>query len=263
MADLLPHHRRAALALNAAFLNHRTAHLNPEEMDAMGLAEARTILADNATRWEQRGHTRLGWAANMMNSSRREAHGLSEPIVGAMLEDQVLDDGQRVDLARFNDPLIGAALAVRLNMDPPAQGCNTADIRRCASALLAAIVIYDTRITDSTSGIAQQADNGGFGAAVIAQRGKAFTKVDAKSVVATLTHDRTDVGSGSGMSLMGDPVEAGAWITNTVGTMGKALHEGDLILLGSCTKVVPLTEGHWKAAIPMLGEISLTVTRNT
>lgn len=261
MAELLPHHRRAALVLNAATLNHRTAELTTDVLHDMALDQARTIVADNVSRWEQRGHRCLGWSGNLINPSRREAYGLNEPIVGAIMDTTMVEDGQRVDLARFNTPLIGAGLAIRLNMDLPASGCKTTDIRRCASALLSGLVIYDSRIINNKSGIALQADNGGIGLVVIGQRGKAFTKVDAKSVVATLSHNGKERGTGSGMSLMGDPVETGAWIANQIGAIGRPAREGDVLFLGSCTPVEPLTEGTWTAAIPMLGEVSLTATR--
>lgn len=261
MAELLPHHRRAALALNAATLNHRIAQLSPDVFAAMGLFEARTIVTDNVARWEQRGHSVHGWAANMMNPSRRAAHGLAEPIIGAVMDTNVIDDHQHIDLARFHTPLIGAGLAIRLNMDLPATEINTTDIRRCASALLTALVIYDSRLADSDNGIAQQADNGGFGAAVIAQRGKAFTKVDAKSVVATLSHEGKEVNTASGKSLMGDPLEAGAWIANALCAMGRPAREGDLLILGSCTNVSPLSAGTWQASIPMLGDVTMTTNR--
>lgn len=261
MAELLPHHRRAALVLSAATLNHRTAELSADEITDMTLDQARTIVADNVCRWEQRGHQSMGWSVNLVNPSRREAYGLSEPIVGAIMDHAMIEDGQRVDLARFNNPLIGAGLAIRLNMDLPVSGCKTTDIRRGTSALLAGLVVYDSHIINNESGVALQADNGGIGLVVIAQRGKAFTKVDAKSVVATLSHNGKERGSGSGMSLMGDPVETGAWIANQIGAMGRPAREGDVLFLGSCTPVEPLTEGTWTAAIPMLGEVSLTATR--
>lgn len=258
MVELLPHHRRAALILNAATLNHRTAELGADTLDDMSLDQARTIMVDNVGRWEQRGHQCLGWSVNLVNPSRRTSYGLDEPIVGAIMDTTVIEDGQRVDLARFNSPLVGAGLAIRLNMDLPASDCKTTDIRRCASALLAGLIVYDSRIVDNTSGVALQADNGGIGIVVIAQRGKAFTKVDAKSVVATLSHNGKERGEGSGMSLMGDPVEAGAWIANQVGALGRPAYEGDVLFLGSCTPLEPLTEGTWTASIPMLGEVSFT-----
>lgn len=261
MVDLLPHHRRAALVLNAATLNHRIAELSPDELNAMTLDQAKTIMVDNVGRWEHRSHHVVGWAANLVNPSRRAAHGLDTPIVGAIMDYAVVEDGQRIGLSRFTNPIIGAGLAIRLNMDLPTQNCTTLDIRRCASALLAGLVVYDSRIINNESGIALQADNGGIGLVAIAARGKAFTKVDAKSVVATLRHNRNEVGTGSGMSLMGDPVEMGAWIANHIGAIERPAREGDVLFLGSCTPIVHLTEGTWTAAIPMLGEISLTVTQ--
>lgn len=262
MADLLPHHRRAALTLNAATLNHRTVMLRPEEMAGMGLGEARRIVTDNVERWAQRGLTRVGWGSTMMNPSRQEAHGIDEPIVGALMASMVVEDGQRVALERFHQPLIGATLAFRMNMDLPDQSVSKVDIRRCTSAIHAAITVADTRLEDGSSGIAQQADNGGLGLVVMTGRGKALTKVDVTTVLATVTHNGKEVGSGSGRSLMGDPIEAAAWVATTVAQMGCPVKANEVIVLGACTPVVPLTPGEWTVSVPILGECTLSAIAN-
>lgn len=259
MSDLLPHHRRAALALNAATLNHRVAALSTGELADMSLDDGRTIVADNVHRWIQRGYALKGWSANMMNPSRQEAHGLNEPIVGAVMDHSVIEDGQHIDLSRFHTPLIGTAMVVRLNMELPQHGCTTLDIRRCVSSVLAGLLIVDSRLEDPSNGIAQQADNGGFGAIVLPQRGKALTKVDVKSALATLTHEGKTIGEGSGMTLMGDPLEAATWMANVIGDMGERVGEGDVLVIGACTPTVPLTPGTWTGAIQMVGEVTLKV----
>ncbi|WP_336249747.1 hypothetical protein [Stomatohabitans albus] len=263
MAELLPHHRRAALALNAAVLHHRIASLSQDELGDMDIEQGRIIVADNTARWLQRGLTLGGWAANLMNPSCRDAYGLHEPIVGAVMANTVVDDGQTIDLSRFHAPTIGGGLVFRMNMDLPTRESTTVDIRRSVSAVLAALIIYDSRLEVSANGIALQADNGGFGGAVIAARGKALTKVDVKSAVATLIHNGKEMGSGAGKSLMGDPVEAAAWIVNVVCAMGYSIREGQELILGTCTPIQPLRTGTWRVSIPMVGDVSLTVTQNT
>jgi 2-oxo-3-hexenedioate decarboxylase/2-keto-4-pentenoate hydratase len=82
---------------------------------------------------------------------------------------------------------------------------------------------------------------------------------DLGTVVGSLSADGLEVGRGHGRDVLGHPLAALAWLTNTLPDHGRTLKNGDVVLLGSVVQVAWLDgPGRISAAFDRLGAADVT-----
>ena len=67
-------------------------------------------------------------------------------------------------------------------------------------------------------------------------------------VACTLVVDDEPLRSGHGRDVLGDPLEALAWLANTLGERGVGLHAGEIVLPGAFVAAAPVQAGDSVAA---------------
>jgi len=66
------------------------------------------------------------------------------------------------------------------------------------------------------------------------------------------------VGTGSGAATMGSPVNAIAWLANTLGALGIPLKAGEVVLSGSLAAMFPIAAGdNYRVTIGGIGSCSM------
>jgi len=74
-----------------------------------------------------------------------------------------------------------------------------------------------------------------------------------------LYKNREFIDSAQGSAVMGNPIEAVAWLANEVGAYNISLNPGEVILAGALSKALPIEKGDiFKAVFEHLGTVSAT-----
>jgi len=85
--------------------------------------------------------------------------------------------------------------------------------------------------------------------------------IDLSTARGTMVINGQQVGEGKGGDVMGHPLEALAWLANTLAARGKSLSQGMLVMTGSIVSTKFLNAGdNATASIEGLGEARLKVT---
>jgi len=104
--------------------------------------------------------------------------------------------------------------------------------------------ICDSRIDDWKIKIQDTvADNASAGAFLLGDNAVSPHKVDLKTCGMILEKNGQIVGTGAGAATLGHPLNAVAWLANTLGALGIPLKAGEVILSGSLANMVPAQPG--------------------
>ena len=139
---------------------------------------------------------------------------------------------------------------------------NAADVIRATDFVLPALEIVDSRyngrgkkmLVDSIS------DAAACGLVVLGGRPMTLTDIDVRRVSASLLINGDTMESGSAQAVMGNPINAVAWLANKLHEFGVSMEPGNVILSGSFIKAIPFEAGDSIVALfDQLGEVTLMV----
>ena len=133
---------------------------------------------------------------------------------------------------------------------------------RRSAAYMAAIEIVDDRYVDwrKTDAATLIADDYFAAGAVLGPPVAGAGLADAAALVGTTEINGREVGRGQGSDVMGHPLNALAWLANSLAEAGAYLRAGEIVLTGSLVETKWLTRGD-KASITVadLGTVTLSV----
>ena len=169
-------------------------------------------------------------------------------------------DGSNLDPARAIQPKAEAEIAFVLGAGLPATDSTPEDVAAAVATVHAAIEIVDSRIADWKITFADTvADNGSSAFFVLADQGKPLPGLDIWTAGMVMQINGETVSLGVGAAALGHPLNAAAWLANTLAARGEPLKAGDILLAGALGPMVALKPGdRVRAVIGGLGECSFT-----
>jgi 2-keto-4-pentenoate hydratase len=201
-----------------------------------------------------RGH-KVGLTAKAM----QEVLGVTEPDYGHLFGDMFVAEGDVVAMDRFLAPRAEIEVAFVLGRPLVGPGVTAADVVRATDCLLPSIEIVDSRIRDWKLKIQDTvADNASSGAVVLGGRPTSLHAIDPALIGAVLRKNGEIMETGCSGAVLGNPVNAVAWLANRVAAYGVELEPGHVIMPGSCVRMVPVSAGdRIRADFDGLGEVSV------
>jgi 2-keto-4-pentenoate hydratase len=192
----------------------------------------------------------VGYKAGLTNPAAQKAFGVSAPARGTLLKKMLLTSGATVPADFGARPLSEGDLIVRVGSDA-INGAKTPE--EALKNLDAAIpfielpdLVYDKNVKMNGPAIVAINVGARYGVMGIpiplaatpewANRLKNFTLqiFDEKDVMAA---------EGKGSALLGDPLAVVLWIRDSLAAEGKKLKKGDLLSLGTITRMMPTKPG--------------------
>lgn len=163
------------------------------------------------------------------------------PIVGTLLDDMVIPSGSELSLSTMVGPMVEAEVVVRVGetLDHPR---SAADLAEGPHEIGPGLEVIDYRTTDSTGSIDWIADNSTVAYAVVGDL-TPVADLDPVQIEASLSRDGRHLASGRGDLVMGNPLEAVAWLSRHLVERGRPLRSGDIVLTGSLTGHHPVPSG--------------------
>jgi len=163
--------------------------------------------------------------------------GIANPCAGGIFAPTVRHRAGSFAHADFLHVGVECEIAVRLARPLPAAGTpyDEAGVAVAVGACMAAIEVVDDRYEgyrslDTPTLIADDFFNAGC---VLGDPVENWRELDLAGVEGRMTINGSAVGRGRGGDILGHPLRALAWLANALAARGRALQDGEFVLLGS------------------------------
>lgn len=169
---------------------------------------------------------------------------VNQPDFGHLLSGMVCNEGQAISVGTMIAPKAEAEVAFILSRDLQGPGVTAADVLRATDCVMPCFEIVDSRIQDWKIRIQDTvADNASCGVFTLGGVRKSPHDIDLSLAGMVLEKNGEIISTSAGASVQGSPVNAVAWLANTLGKLGIGLKAGDVILSGSQSPLVPVVAG--------------------
>ncbi len=185
--------------------------------------------------------------------------GVYQPDFGYMLDGMTYNEGEAIDIATLIQPKAEGEIAFILKRDLLGPGITNADVLAATECVMPCFEIVDSRIRDWKIKIADTvADNASCGVFVLGDHAVDPRKIDLALCGMVLERNGEIVATGAGAAALGSPVNAVAWLANTMGALGIPLKAGEVILSGALAAMFPAKAGdNFRVSIGGLGSCSV------
>jgi 2-oxopent-4-enoate/cis-2-oxohex-4-enoate hydratase len=185
--------------------------------------------------------------------------GVYQPDFGMLTDAMVYNEGEAISAATLIQPKAEGEIAFVLKRDLRGPGVGVADVLAATECVMPCFEIVDSRIRDWKITITDTvADNASCGVFVLGDRAVSPLKLDLYACGMVLEKNGEVVHTGAGAAALGSPLNAVAWLANTLGALGIPLKAGEVILSGALAAMVPAVRGdHFRVSIGGLGACSV------
>ena len=201
--------------------------------------------------FEQRGVEVAAWKLGATNKLAQERMDLSNPVAGRLAASDILRSPREVE-APPGMLYAEAELAVMLHsdLDPRMERYEVSEVASAVGAVYAAIELCTSRyIDDEVDAPALVADNAFAYRLVLGRTLALGWSPMFQSMAVTLDCGSGRLIGGSTAAVMGNPIEALAWLANWLSNRGEGLKRGQVIATGSCTGITQVSPGETVRAL--------------
>mgnify|MGYP000396727044 FL=1 len=197
-----------------------------------------------ARRLEATGETIIGKKIGVTSKVVMDMLKVNQPDFGMMTSGMVFNEGESIDTGTMIAPRAEAEVAFVLKSDLTGPGVTAADVLRATECVVPCFEIVDSRIQDWKIKIQDTvADNASCGVLTLGGRRKSPRDIDLALAGMVLEKNGEVISTSTGAAVQGSPVNAVAWLANTLGRLGIGLKAGEVILSGSQSPLVPVKAG--------------------
>lgn len=235
--------REAAEMLNTA---HRT-HVQVPSLKAtfpdMEIEDAYHIQELQVADRKAAGAVVKGYKIGLTSKVMQDLAGIDEPDYGFLLDDMFVQEDSVIDLSKYFTPNVEIELAFAMRAALRGPNVNAADVIRATDFVLPAIELVEKRVERREGVVDTIADLASCAAVVLGGNPMLLTDVDIRAVGGTVFKNGEHITGGNAKAVMGNPVNAVAWLANKLHEFGVGFEPGDVILSGSFVRVVPTADG--------------------
>ena len=232
--------------------------IDPGDIDG-----AYAVQAINTRFWAAQGRRIVGRKIGLTSKAVQVQLGVDQPDFGVLFEDMEITDGGVLAASSVIQPKAEAEVALILARDLTADGLTPEDLLRAADCAIAAIEIVDSRIADWKITFADTvADNGSSAFFVLGSTPRRLDGLDLAACPMVLERNGIAVSTGTGAACLGHPLNAAAWLANTLVRRKEPLKAGDILLTGALGPMIAIGPGdEISAQIEGLGGVGFSVGR--
>ena len=252
--------RQVARRLHEAMTTKRPVPPITEEHPGLSADDAYLIQSELVAMLGGAGEV-VGYKLGLTSKPMQAMLGVDQPDHSPVLSTMVIAEGDTVPAARFIQPKIEAEIALRLARDLSGPGATVADAGAAVGGAMLAIEIIDSRIEGWRIGLADTiADVASCGAVVVSGAAVPLDRVDPRLIGVVVTRNGALQATGAGAAALGDPLEALAWLANTLAGYGQRLRAGWFVMTGSLHAAFPFEAGDAIVAeTDALGSLKLNI----
>jgi 2-oxopent-4-enoate/cis-2-oxohex-4-enoate hydratase len=223
------------------------------------IADAYRIQQRMIARRLQDGERVIGKKIGVTSHAVMNMLGVYQPDFGYMLDAMIVSAGESIAMASLIQPKAEGEIAFMLKRDLMGPGLSNADILAATECVMPCFEIVDSRIRDWKIKIQDTvADNASCGVFVLGDNAVDPRRVDLTTCGMVLEKNGEVVATGAGAAALGSPVNAVAWLANTLGRLGIGLKAGEVVLSGALAAMFPAQAGdNFRVSIGGIGGCSV------
>jgi 2-oxo-3-hexenedioate decarboxylase/2-keto-4-pentenoate hydratase len=257
--------RQKAERIAALFRERRQIDILPAELMPADLGEAYAIRKafEEIERARGRGEV-AGYKIGLTTPIMQKLCGVDEPCYGAIFAGEVHHGRATLATSGYCRLGVETEIAVRLGEDM-AQGSGGSGDRVAAAveSCMAAIELLEDLRHDykRLSAAAMVAGNVWNAGVVLGEPVTDWRKLDLAAATARLTINGREIGSGKGADVMGNPLNALAWLADKLAAAGTPLRRGMIVMTGSMVPIqFPAAGDRAVVEVEGLGSAELVAT---
>ena len=236
--------RRHGDALYNAWLERHVISPLLEQVPDITLQDSYAIQLHMVNRRVLAGETVVGKKIGVTSKPIQDFLGVYEPDFGQLTSGMIRTEADGVDLNQLIQPKAEAELAFVLARDLVGPGITATDVLRATAYVSPCFEIVDSRIRDWKLKIQDTvADNASCGVYLLGDVKGDPRKLDITMAGMVLRKNGELFSTGVGAAVQGSPVNAVVWLANTLGRLGLPFRAGEVILSGSQSALIPVTNG--------------------
>ncbi len=247
--------------LYAALRECRTiAPLTTSDPD-ITIDDAYRISLDLLERRQRDGERLIGKKIGVTSRVVMDMLDVRQPDFGFLTDAMEVAEGMTVELkGHLIQPRAEGEIAFRLKKDLKGPGVDATAVIDATASIHPCFEIVDSRIADWKIRIQDTvADNASCGVFVIGTAMAPPQGFDFESCGVVVWKNDEIISTGAGAAALGSPLNAVAWLANTLGAYGITLSAGDVILSGSLVPLEPARPGdRFRMRIAGLGEVGIS-----
>ncbi|HEX6441534.1 MAG TPA: fumarylacetoacetate hydrolase family protein [Stellaceae bacterium] len=231
--------REKAEAVSRLFRERRQIEVLPSELMPADLDEAYAIRKAFEEIEIARGRGAVvGYKIGLTTPIMQKLCGVDEPCYGAIFASEVHHGRATLATANYCRLGVETEIAVRLGEDLPQGGDRervAAAVESCSAAIeLLEDLRHDYKRLTAAAMVAGNVWNAGV---VLAPPVTDWRRLDLAALTARLTIDGSEIGRGKGADVMGNPLNALAWLAGKLAAAGKPLRRGMIVMTGSMVPI--------------------------
>ena len=215
----------------------------------------------NTEQWLSEGRQIAGWKIGLTAKAVQKQLGVNQPDFGVLFSDMAVPTQSIFQMKKVIQPRGEAEIALILGDDIDHPDVTAEDIKKAIEYVVPAIEIVDSRITDWRISFADTvADNGSSAFYVLGEQRMSLKDLDLYTCGMVLEVNGEIASLGAGAACLGHPLNAAAWLAQTMINRGQPLKAGQVILTGALGPMVDLQAGQQICAkIGGLGQVSIEI----
>lgn len=251
----------AAARLRAAYKDGPIDPLR-DTMEPTDADTAYQIQNLNTETWLAGGHEITGWKVGLTAKAVQQQMGVDQPDFGVLFADMAIANGGTLDMSKAIQPRGEAEIALVLAQDITNKNITADEFAKAVAYASPAIEIVDSRIVDWRITFADTvADNGSSAFYVLGDAKLPLENLDLYSCGMVLEVNGEIASLGAGAAALGHPLNAAAWLAQTLVSRGHPLRAGHVILTGALGPMISLAPGQSVTSrIGGLGDVSVNVS---
>ena len=229
------------------------------QVDELGIGEAYAIQEAVLDLRLARGDTLAGAKLGLTSVAKQQQMGVSEPVYGWVLESTVATDGT-VSMGELIHPRCEPEIVFVLAEDLAGPGVTARDVLNATERIVGGIEVIDSRYEAFSFTLADViADNTSAARVALGTDGIRPGDADLATLGCVFDVNGEITGTATGAALLGDPAACVAMLANHLGSRGRRLRAGWVVMAGAPTDARPLTAGTTATArYSHLGPVTLT-----
>lgn len=252
--------RQKAERISAIFRARQPIDILPAELIPADLDEAYQVRSAYEAIESAAGRGAvIGYKIGLTTPIMQKMCGVDEPCFGAIFANEVHHCRDELPLDAYCRLGVETEIAVRLGEDLP-QGVGRVRVEAAVESCMAAIELLEDLRHDykRLSAAAMVAGNVWNAGVVLGAPVTDWRRVDLARVTSRLTINGREIGSGKGSDVMGNPLNALAWLADKLAAAGTPLRRGMIVMTGSMVPIqFPAIGDHAVVEVSGLGSAEL------
>lgn len=231
-------------ALYDALIAGQTLPNLRDRVEGITIVDAYKIQAQMIARRVDAGEAIIGKKIGVTSRAVQNMLGVFEPDFGMLMTNMHLPNGAEVSAGTLIQPKAEGEIAFVLKKDLVGPGITAIDVLAATDYVSACFEIVDSRINNWDIKIQDTvADNASCGVYVIGDEKVDPRDVDLALAGMVLRRNGEVMVTGAGAAVQGSPLNAVAWLANTLGKLGTPLLAGETILSGALGPMFDIAAG--------------------